>query len=127
MTEHLHLGLHPVRADRAADFERFLAEVVAPAVRAERPDLAERWRVLRAVAPADGVVTYAFLFEGGDLEEDWELDVLIPAHYGEEEADRLAGEWVQTFAPLDAWAQAAVSSGLAANQLVWTMEPVPLG
>ena len=84
-------------------------------------------RVLRAVEPADGVVTYAFLLEGGSLEEDWELDVLIPAHYGEEEADRLAGEWLETFAPLDAWAERAVSSGQQTNQLVWTMQPVALG
>jgi hypothetical protein len=83
--------------------------------------------VLRAVEPTDGVVTYAFLLEGGSLEEDWELDVLIPAHYGEEEADRLAAEWVETFAPLDRWVAAAVSAGRATNQLVWTMEPVSLG
>jgi len=127
MAEHLHVGLHPVRADRADDFERFLMEVVAPAVRAERPDLDGRWRVLRSVEPSDGVLTYAFLFEGGSLEDDWELDVLIPAHYGEEEADRLAGEWVETFAPLGRWAEAAVSGGLTSNQLVWTMEPVALG
>jgi hypothetical protein len=127
MTDHLHVGLHPVRAERTADFERFLVEVVTPAVRAQRPDLDGRWRVLRSVEPSEGVVTYAFLLEGGDLEKDWELDVLIPAHYGEQEADRLAGEWVETFAPLDRWADAAVSGGREMNQLVWTMEPVALG
>ena len=80
MTEQLHLVLNPVRADRADDFERFLVESVAPALRAERPDLDGRWRVLRSTQPSDGVVTYAFIFEGGSLAEHWELDVLLPAH-----------------------------------------------
>ena len=126
MAEHVHVGLNPVRADRTDDFERFLAEVVAPAVRAQRPDLDGRWRVLRSTQPSDGVVTYAFMLEGGSLDEDWELDVLLPAHYGQEEADRLTKEWIGTFAPLDTWAEAAVSSGQEANQVVWTMEPVTL-
>lgn len=126
MTEHLHVGLNPVQADRAEDYERFLAEVVAPAVRAQRPDLDGRWRLMRSTEPSNGVVTYAFMLEGGTLAEDWELDVLLPAHYGAEEADRLIKEWVETFAPLDAWAEAAVSSGRESNQVVWTMEPVAL-
>jgi hypothetical protein len=126
MTEHLHVGLNPVQADRAEDYERFLAEVVAPAVRAQRPDLDGRWRLMRSTEPSNGVVTYAFMLEGGTLAEDWELDVLLPAHYGAEEAERLITEWVETFAPLDAWAEAAVSSGRESNQVVWTMEPVAL-
>ena len=126
MTEHLHVGLNPVQADRAEDYERFLAEVVAPAVRAQRPDLDGRWRLMRSTEPSNGVVTYAFMLEGGTLAEDWELDVLLPAHYGAEEAERLIKEWVETFAPLDAWAEAAVSSGRESNQVVWTMEPVAL-
>jgi hypothetical protein len=127
MTEHVHLGLNPVQADRAEEFERFLTEVVVPAVRAERPDLDGRWRVLRSTEPSDGVVTYGFMLEGGSLAEDWELDVLLPAHYGKEEADRLVKEWVGTFSPLDSWAEAAVAAGRDANQVVWTMEPVKLG
>jgi hypothetical protein len=126
MTGQLHLGLNPVRSDRAEDFERFLADVVAPAVRAQRPDLDGRWRVMRTSGPSDDVVTYVFMMEGGSLAEDWELGVLLPAHYGEEEADRLIGGWLETFAPLDAWAEAAISSGRDSNQLVWTLEPVTL-
>jgi hypothetical protein len=126
MTDQLHLGLNPVRAVRAEDFERFLSEIVVPAVRAQRPDLDGRWRVMRSSGPSDNVVTYAFMLEGGSLEEDWELGVLLPAHYGQEEADRLINEWLETFAPLDAWAQAAAASGREANQVVWTLEPVRL-
>jgi hypothetical protein len=126
MTDQLHLGLNPVRADRAEDFERFLSEIVVPAIRAQRPDLDGRWRVMRSSGPSDNVMTYAFRLEGGSLEEDWELGVLLPAHYGQEEADRLFNEWVETLAPLDAWAQAAAASGREANQAVWTLEPVRL-
>ena len=126
MTDQLHLGLNPVRADRAGDFERFLTEIVAPAVRAQRPDLDGRWRVMRSSGPSDGVVTYAFMLEGGSLAEDWELGVLLPAHYGKDEADRLLNEWVETFAPLDVWAEAVADSGREANQAVWTLEPVRL-
>jgi hypothetical protein len=126
MTEQLHLGLNPVRSDRAEDFERFLVDVVLPAVRAQRPDLEGRWRVMRSSEPSGDVMTYVFMLEGGSLADDWELGVLLPAHYGEEEAERLITAWTETFAPLDAWAEAAVSSGRENNQLVWSMEPVAL-
>ena len=126
MTDQLHLGVNPVQSDRAEEFERFLVEVVVPAVRAQRPELDGRWQVMRTSVPASDVVTYVFMLEGGSLAEDWELDILLSAHYGQEEADRLIGDWVETFAPLDAWAEAAVASGRDSNQLVWTLEPVTL-
>lgn len=125
-TEMFHLGLNPVRSDRTEDFERFLAEVVAPAVRAQRPHLDGRWRVMRSNEASRNVVTYVFMFEGGSLAEDWELGVLLPAQYGEEEADRLIKDWVETFAPLEPWAEAAVDAGREENQIVWTLEPVTL-
>jgi hypothetical protein len=127
MTGQLHLGLNAVRSDRAADFERFLAEVVTPAVRAQRPDLDGRWQVMRSVgSSSEGVITYVLMLEGGTLEEDWELGVLLPAHYGEEEAARLIKDWLETFAPLEPWAQEAVSSAQESGQVVWTLEPVSL-
>jgi hypothetical protein len=124
MSDQLHVVLHPVQAERARDFERFLTDVVAPAVQAERPDLDQRWRVMRSAETANGVVTFAFLLEGGSLTDDWELDVILPAHYGEQEAARLIGEWAETFAPLTPWAEAAVSAGQESNQVVWTLDSV---
>ena len=124
MSDQLHVVLHPVHAQRAADFERFVTDVVAPAVRAQRPDLDQRWRVMRSAESPTGVVTFAFLLEGGSLTEDWELDVVLPAHYGEQEAERLVRDWSETFAPLTPWAEAAVSAGQDSNQVVWTLEPV---
>ena len=79
---------------------------------------------MRCADADNGVVTFAFLLEGGSLAEDWELDVLLPAHYGEDEAARLVAEWLETFAPLGPWAEAAVAAGEENNQVVWTLEPV---
>ena len=127
MSDQLHIVLQPVQAERARDFEHFVTEVVAPAVRAQRPDLDQRWRVLRSAETSSGVVTFAFLLEGGSLEEDWELDLVLPAHYGEQEAERLIGEWAETFAPLTPWAEAAVAAGEENNQVVWTLDSVDKG
>jgi hypothetical protein len=99
MSDQLHVVLQPVQAERARDFERFVTEVVAPAVQAQRPDLDQRWRVMRSSETANGVVTFAFLLEGGSLTEDWELGVVLPAHYGEQEAERLIGEWSKPSPP----------------------------
>lgn len=92
MSDETHLVLHPVRSDRTAEFERFLTDVVVPAVDARRPELAR----------------------------------LLPAHYGEEEAERVVLEWVDTFAPLGTWAEAVVAAGQETNQALWTLEPVSL-
>ena len=126
MNDQLHLGLNPVRSDRTEDFERFLTEAVVPAVRAQRPDLDGRWRVMRTTPTSEDVVTYVFMLEGGTLAGDWELDVLLPAHFGKEEADRLISDWVETFAPLEAWADAALASGPDSGQVALTLEPVTL-
>ena len=50
--------------------------------------------------------------------------MLLTAHLGESEAQRILGEWAATFAPLTPWAEAAVSDGQESNQVVWTLEPV---
>jgi hypothetical protein len=81
---------------------------------------------MRTSPPSGEVVTYVFLLEGGTLDEDWELNVLLPAHFGKEEADRLISDWVETFAPLESWADAALASGRDSGQVAYTLEPVPL-
>ena len=80
--------------------------------------------MMRSSEASNGVVTFAFLLEGGSLTDDWELDMILPAHHGQQEAERLVGEWVETFAPLGPWAEAAVAAGQESNQVVWTLEPV---
>ena len=120
-----HVALTPVAVDRADDFERFLSETVDPAVRAQRPDLEGRWRCLRSTEPEPGdtgVVTYVFLFEGGDLEEDWALEKLLPPHYGAEKAEQLLEEWLATLAPRERWM--AALGGSDEEQVVWSTAPV---
>ena len=125
MTEHLYLSFNPVRSDRAQDFERFQAEVVVPAVRAQRPDLEGRWRVTRTSGPSEGVVTFVFVLEGG-RPDDWDLGAVLSAEYGEEEAARWLKKWLDEFAaPLDKWSDAAELS-TESNQVLWTLESVPL-
>ena len=120
-----HIYLNPVAGDRAGDFERFLTEVVVPAVRAQRPELEGRWHVLKADAAeeSDGAVaTYAFVFDGGPL-DDWELEDLIPAHYGEEEGQQLLSSWLESFVPLSQWL-ATLGGADAGPQLGWTFTAI---
>jgi hypothetical protein len=117
-----HIYLNPVRTDRVTAFEQFLA-VVHEAVDAQRPDLAGRWQVLKATAPESGdpgLTTYAFLFDGGDLETDWDLEVLLPAHFGAEEAERLMSAAADTFAPYHDWVAALGDHDGDMPQVGWT-------
>ncbi len=100
--EQTHLYLNPVRADRAEDFERFLLDVVEPAIKAQRPDLLGRWQILTPAQPEsadNGLLTYALLFDGGDLEEDWELSRLLRRHCGQDVAERLIQDWLANLVP----------------------------
>ena len=81
------IALNPVLAERAGEFEEWLATVVAPAVEARRPDLAGRWHVLRSRQEEDGVLVFAFLFEGGE-DDDWALQPLLEQALGPDEAQR---------------------------------------
>ena len=122
-----HIYLNPIRSDRVEDFERFL-EVVRVAVDAQRPDLRDRWQVLRAAGPGDkdsGVTTYAFIFDGGDRDADWELNVLMPAQYGQEEAERLMSEAAGTYATFQDWVASLGAHDQEHPQIGWTFEAHP--
>ena len=122
-----HIYLNPVAADRSADFEKFLRDIVEPVLQESRPDLVGKYRYLKATQP-DGdepaVVTYAFIFDGGDLDEDWELNRLLSPRYGDEEAERLLDEWGATFIPLERWLAALGGRADGSGQVGWTFEPV---
>jgi hypothetical protein len=123
-----HIFLNPVVAEHAGEFERFLLDVVTPALREQSSHLLDRWRVLRATEAdgADGaVMIFAFLFEGGDLNEEWNLNKLLAAHYGEQEGRRLLDTWDALFAPFQQWTDAITEpTDQPFHQVGWTFDPL---
>jgi hypothetical protein len=122
-----HIYLNSVAVDRAADFEKCLSETVEPILQQNRPDLVGRYSYLKATEPDSGqpaVVTYAFIFDGGSLEDDWELHKLLSPQYGDEQAEALLREWAETFVPLDQWLAALGDRAGEIGQIGWTFEAV---
>ena len=81
------IAINPVIADRAGDFEDWLRTVLAPATRDHRPELLDRWEVLRATKPEDGLVIFTFLFYGGEAAE-WQMEPILAQALGPEGARR---------------------------------------
>jgi hypothetical protein len=75
------LVINPVLEERADDFEEWLRTVVVPAMRTHQPELVDSVTVLRATEAEGGVITYAFLAEGGEP-ADWELEPLLERALG---------------------------------------------
>jgi hypothetical protein len=82
-----------VQADRQADFEAFIHEVVDPAVEKVRPELGPMWQTLRPTAATDGVAVYFLLFRGDASLDDWDLESLLTEAYGAEEGPRREQEF----------------------------------
>ena len=93
-----HLHRNPVSADGAQHFERFVLQ-------ARRPNLMGRWRILKPAQrqPADVLLTYAFLFDSSDTEEDCELSNLLLQHLPEKEAEQLIQSWDDMLIPYRRW------------------------
>lgn len=70
------IAINPVLADRAGDFEDWLRTVLVPATRDYRPELRDRWEVLRAAKEEDGQVIFTFLFYGGEAAE-WQMESIL--------------------------------------------------
>jgi hypothetical protein len=122
-----HIYLNSVAADRSDEFERFLSETVEPILQEHRPDLVGKYRYLKATEPDSGnppVVTYAFIFDGGSLDDDWELHKLLAPHYGDEQAEELLNQWAETFVPLQGWLTALGERAGEIGQIGWTFEAV---
>jgi hypothetical protein len=104
------IAINSVLADRADEFEQWLRSIVVPASNRLRPESRGRWRVLRASEADDGVVVFAFVFEGGEP-DDWELEPILVEALGQDGAnDALA-----TFAGM-----------LKGGQQSWAFTEVPL-
>lgn len=118
-----HVYLTPVAAGRADDFDRFLREVVIPAVDARRPQLSGRWRALRPNSSNGDALTYVFLFDGGDLETDWDLGPLFEEHFGKDQAERYFQQWDDLTVPVRRWAE-GLNDESDSGQVGWTCSPV---
>ena len=81
------IAINPVIADRAGDFEDWLRTVLVPATRDHRPELLDRWEVLRAAKEEDGPVIFTFLFYGGEAAE-WQMEPILARALGAEGARR---------------------------------------
>ena len=81
------IAINPVLADRADDFEDWLRTVLVPATRDHRPELLDRWEVLRAAKEEDGQVIFTFLFYGGEAAE-WQMEPILTQALGAEGARR---------------------------------------
>jgi hypothetical protein len=77
------IAINPVMADRADDFEDWLRTVLVPATRDHRPELLDRWEVLRAAKEEDGQVIFTFVFYGGEAAE-WQMEPILAQALGEE-------------------------------------------
>jgi hypothetical protein len=85
------LAINPVLEQRADDFEEWLRAVVLPAMRMHQPELVDHVTILRATDAEDGVITFAFLLEGGEP-ADWELEPLLERALGPEDAAKAMSE-----------------------------------
>ena len=104
------IAVNEVRAERADDFENWLRTVVVPVMAEHQPHLDGRWHVLRGTDTEDGVVVFAFLFDGG-TDDDWKLRPLLEKALGSEGADR---------------ALADMDEMLTQDQYGWWFSSVPL-
>jgi hypothetical protein len=81
------IAINRVIPDRAGDFEDWLRTVLVPASREHRPELLDRWEVLRATKEEDGLVIFTFLFYGGGPAE-WQMEPILAQALGAEGARR---------------------------------------
>jgi hypothetical protein len=104
-----HIYLTAVRAEKADEFEEWLSSTVAQAERQVNPERLLRWQALRATAASDDVLYFAFILDGGEA-EDWGIDDLVRAAFGDDAAKRAAERWDEmvvgeqlgaTFRPLE--------------------------
>ena len=86
------VSILPVKANQRQQFEAFCRDVVAPAVRSQRPTLVGRWLLLRPSEHNETIASYSLLFAGGEP-DDWDLNSLLTAEYGETEGERLLSQW----------------------------------
>jgi hypothetical protein len=93
------MSVTPVKAGREAEFEAFVRDVIVPAAQQERPHIMGTWRLLRPVRqPSEGAqAAHVFLFYG-DSWDDYELEDMFIAAYGEDTGNQRHLEFVDLVA-----------------------------
>ena len=92
-----HIYLNHIRTDRADEWETFNRSVIMPVVTSQRPELSDKVRLLLADGQEDGETLFAFVFDGGGI-DDYDLEPMFAAEYGEQEGRQLLQEWLDMFA-----------------------------
>ena len=90
-----HIAITPVKPDRQEDFERFIRDVIVPAVRDRRPDLVGSWQTLRPADTEGGSANYAFVFYGDFTADDWDLEPVFESAYGAEQGQRYIEQFAE--------------------------------
>lgn len=92
--EKLWIVLTPIKADKRAEFEHFVQDIVVPAVKRVAPDV---YRQVRAFYPtrreADGTYLYAFLMDPLLPDGSYNFAVLFPQVYTEQETQAYLRLW----------------------------------
>jgi hypothetical protein len=105
-----HIYLNHIKTDRADEWVSFNRSVIMRVVASQRPELSGKVRLLRADEQEDAATLFAFVFEGGDV-DDYDLGPMFAAEYGEEEGRQRLQEWLDMF---------------VRDQHGWTFHEVPL-
>lgn len=83
-----------IKADKRDDFRHYLDEVKAPAVRAIKPDVHASVRLLEPSHPnADGTWTFIWLMDPVVEGEDYEMEPMYGAFYGQAHVAERMREW----------------------------------
>jgi hypothetical protein len=83
-----------IKADKRDDFRRYLDEVKGPAVRAIKPDVHASVRLLEPSQPnADGTWTFIWLMDPVVEGEDYEMEPMYEAFYGQAHVAERMREW----------------------------------
>ena len=84
--------LNHVKPDKVEDFERFIYEILKPAIKEHKPEWLTNVRLLHPAAPnEDGTYTYTFIMDP-KMYPSYRFMVVMEPMYGTEEAE----EYIQT-------------------------------
>jgi hypothetical protein len=106
----IHIYLNPIASDKADAWQSFVRSAIMPVFTRQREDLAGHVRLLRSDHTEDGITTFAFVFDGGDI-ADYDVETVFAAEYGDEEGERMLAPWHSMY---------------AADQYGWTFQEIPL-